>query len=513
MLKKVRIARIIFALIFFAVITLSFLFFSAGEKTSLHAILHFQFVPALMSFFAGGALFFIFILLITIVFGRVYCSFICPLGIWQDISTWVARLFKTKKQRRYHYKKPHDILRYGILIIVTIALILGVSYPLAFLDPYSIYGRIASNLFNGAAQGINNLLSSIFSSSISYVPFVNITLWTFSVAVAFFCLVTVLSAFWGRLYCNSICPVGSFLGIIGKYSMFRISINDDKCISCGLCGFDCKSNCINSKQKKIDNSRCVVCFNCAKACKEGAIEYKFAWKKIREKGVVKPDNKVANNGRRDAILALGTVGAVLVTRKFGKNISSGVLVDKDKSLGIVPPGGVSVEHLKEFCTACQACVSACPRGIIKPALGQYGIDGFMMPVLSYEKQFCGYDCNICSQVCPNRALLPISLEEKKLTQIGRVKFIAKNCIVYLKGTDCGACEEHCPTKAIKMVPFKNGLYFPSVHRDICIGCGGCEYVCPATPKAMTVVPNRVHVKAEKPKVEKQEEKKVSGFGF
>ncbi|MFA6713422.1 MAG: 4Fe-4S binding protein, partial [Bacteroidales bacterium] len=86
MLKKVRIARIIVALIFFVVITLSFLFFSAGEKTSLHAILHFQFVPTLMSFFAGGALFFIFILLITIVFGRVYCSFICPLGIWQDIS-------------------------------------------------------------------------------------------------------------------------------------------------------------------------------------------------------------------------------------------------------------------------------------------------------------------------------------------------------------------------------------------------------------------------------------------
>ncbi|MDD2594674.1 MAG: 4Fe-4S dicluster domain-containing protein [Bacteroidales bacterium] len=512
--KNVRVLRIVIALIFFATITLSFLFFSAGKLPFSHLLDTIQFGPAFMAVFVGSALPFIALLLLTIICGRVYCSFICPLGIWQDIVIWIAARFKSKQQRRFKYRKPNVILRFGILIIIALCLIIGISYPFALFDPYSIYGRIATNIFNGAVQGINNGLSSIFPASVSYMAFSNITVWTFVVASAFFCLVTILSAFWGRMYCNTVCPVGCFLGLIGEHAMFRLQVNESKCKECGLCGLYCKSECLDSKNKYIDYSRCVVCFDCAKSCREGALEYRFAWKKSKTQNSLEK-GKIQNPGRRDAIFALGTMGAILASRKWGRKIHPAKAAEEEKEGSLIPPGAVSIDHLKEHCTACQACIAACPSKIIHPSITEHGIDGFMMPVITYKKHFCSYDCNACSQACPNGALKHISLEEKQLTQIGKVQFTAKNCIVFKEGTDCGACDEHCPTKAITMLPHKKkpGLYFPSVNKNICIGCGGCEYVCPASPKAMRVIPNEIHEAAQKPTVDKQEDIKVKDFGF
>lgn len=147
---------------------------------------------------------------------------------------------------------------------------------------------------------------------------------------------------------------------------------------------------------------------------------------------------------------------------------------------------------------------------------EYGLDGVLLPVLNFDNHFCSYECNQCSIVCPSNAIMPITLEEKKLTQVGKVRFIPKRCIVFTDKTACGACEEHCPTKAITMVPYKNreGLYFPSVNRDYCIGCGGCEFICPAVPeKAMIVQGLDVHETAKKPLKEEQEELVIDSFGF
>jgi Pyruvate/2-oxoacid:ferredoxin oxidoreductase delta subunit len=160
-------------------------------------------------------------------------------------------------------------------------------------------------------------------------------------------------------------------------------------------------------------------------------------------------------------------------------------------------------------------VEACPNRIISPAFGEYGAANLMLPVIHYKKQFCGFNCNVCSSVCPNGALKPLTVEEKRKVQIGRVEFIAKNCIVFKHKTDCGACDEHCPTKAITMKEWKGrpGLYFPTVNPDMCIGCGGCEYVCPEMPKAMVIRPLSVHGEAIPPKEDKQEKVEISDFGF
>mgnify|MGYP006309269945 FL=1 len=122
----------------------------------------------------------------------------------------------------------------------------------------------------------------------------------------------------------------------------------------------------------------------------------------------------------------------------------------------------------------------------------------MQPFMDYDASFCNYECTECTEICPTGALTPITLEEKKLVQLGKAKFIKQNCIVHTDGTDCGACSEHCPSKAVDMVPYRGSLFIPKVDETICIGCGACEYACPTDPLSIYVEANLVHVQADEP---------------
>ena len=152
--------------------------------------------------------------------------------------------------------------------------------------------------------------------------------------------------------------------------------------------------------------------------------------------------------------------------------------------------------------------------ILKPAFMEYGLAGMMQPTVSFEKGFCNFDCTVCGDVCPNGAILPISVEQKHLTHMGYVVFIEENCIVYTDGTSCGACSEHCPTQAVAMVPYKDGLTIPHVNKEICVGCGGCEYVCPARPfRAIYIEGNPVQKEAKPFKESEEHKVEIDDFGF
>lgn len=512
-LKKIRVGV---ALFFFVLITATFLHVINSETSIFSNLLKLQFVPSLLGVFTGTASVFILLLLLTLFFGRVYCSTICPLGIFQDVSIRVANLFKSKKQKRFIYEKPKKS-RYIVLGVIALFFIVGITLPLAYLDPYSIWGRISNEIINSSEHLINNGISFLFPNSVYFRTFGHFAVGSFIFALFLLISIIFFSAFKGRLYCNSVCPVGSFLGLISRFAAFQPVINQESCTKCHLCAIKCKSQCIDIKTQSVDTSRCVVCMNCVTACKNGSMTFAFTWKKssktddskaieVQDKGLDYPD-------RRRALIAMGLMGTALAVKavKVGPLLSA-----KPKITGISPPGSVSVAHLKQNCTACHACITACPNNIIKPATMEYGIDGVLLPVLSFDNHFCSYDCNECSKVCPSNAIMPITLEEKKITQVGKVRFIPKRCIVFTDKTACGACEEHCPTKAITMVPYKNreGLYFPSVNRDYCIGCGGCEFICPALPeKAMIVQGLDIHQTAKKPLKEEQEEVVIDGFGF
>lgn len=511
MYKFLKTSRVVISLAVLITVTLSFLYVTKSMVTTFSPILKYQFAPALLSFVSGSILALIILLVMTLLFGRIYCSTLCPVGTFQDIVTLISKLFKDKKKRKFKQSKPFNKLRFSILFIAGLPFIFGITYPVLLLDPYSNYGRVVTQIFKSAETFLNNGLSNIFPDMISNKSYSGFALSTLIIAIIFLSAITILSATRGRLYCNTICPVGSMLGLISKFSFFKPEINKSLCVNCGECVRACKSECINLKAKSIDETRCVTCFNCMTVCDYGALKYSGPGRKTSSDKSEISKTEPVSSSRRAAIAAIGLLGASAAARSL--NIAqTGKL--KSSKYAIAPPGALSIENLKDKCTSCNACIAACPNGIIKPASFQYGIDGFMLPVLSYENQFCGYECNTCSQVCPTGAITPVDIEKKRLIQVGVVNFTLEKCIVYKDGTDCGACDEHCPTKAITMVPFGNeGLYIPSVDTELCIGCGGCEYICPAKPKAMIVSSKEIHGVAKKPQEKKQEDIKVDEFGF
>ena len=507
MLKKFRIG---ISVTLFVLINLFFLDFAGFLPLGFHSVTKIQLVPALL---ALNVEVLVILLVLSLVFGRVYCSFICPMGVYQDVVAWLSKKFTKKK--KYTFSKAMTVLRWTVLAATVIAFIFGFNFLVGLLDPYGAYGRIVTHIFRPAYLAGNNLLEYIFSSFDNYTFYkVGIySLGLLSTLIALATLVGIGLLAWrnGRTWCNTICPVGTLLGFISRYSLFRIQFDDDKCNSCGLCAMKCKASCINSKDKQIDYSRCVTCFNCIEACNRSAMKY--APYKGKKTVTNVPENKTVDESKR-RFLSATVVTAVAATSLMGQKVAS--ITGKralKRNLPIVPPGGLNVENLQEKCISCHLCVSKCPSHVIKPAFTEYGLGGMMQPRLYFDHGFCNYDCTLCTDVCPSGALRPLTVEQKHKTQIVQVHFIRHNCIVFTDETNCGACSEHCPTQAVHMVPYKGVLTIPETDVSICVGCGGCEYVCPAKPyKAIYVEGLEAHNTLQFKK-EKKEDIKVDDFGF
>jgi polyferredoxin len=501
-LKKLR---VVISLVFFTVIAVLFLDFT-GKIFSTAALLalRFQFVPSLIQFIAtlapiaGG---FAVIIILTLLFGRVYCSTLCPLGTLQDLFTYAARKLSPRKVA-FRYKNPLNWLRYGLVAVVLLSLLTGSILLVNLLDPYSAFGRIFHNLFRPLVLFVNNLSSKALNlADIYWLPpvyWVAVNKIALLAAASWILLLLILAVTRGRLYCNTLCPVGTVLGFFAKYSLFRIRLDKTTCNSCGKCSAVCKAECINPKDQSVDFSRCVGCMNCLSPCPDGGVKFLPFW--------VKEEVKIStfNPGKRDFVKKSGLLlaGAALATNSFSQEkkkkeiIPGAIPIFRENP--VTPPGALGQARFNSLCTACHLCVSACPTHVLQPTYFLYGLTGFLQPRMDYITNFCNFECTLCGEVCPTGAILPLPAEEKKLVQLGIAKFVKENCIVYARNTDCGACSEHCPTKAVDMVPYLGKLTIPEVTEKICIGCGACEYACPTDPKSIYVEGNRVHQIAEKP---------------
>ena len=470
-------------------------------------LLHLQLVPALLGGFWGAA---IFVVVLTLFFGRIYCSVICPAGVLQDtFSRLTSRGEKKNSKKRYfNYSKPNNWLRYGILAATLLAFVLGSSAFVLLLDPYSNMGRVMTDLVRPALIPINNLLAHATSSmgehAIHAVNPTGFSIVAIAIASLFLLVIAVMSLLRGRLYCNTICPVGTFLGLIARVAPFRVSVDDKACNHCGVCARTCKSECIDSKTSSIDNSRCVDCFNCLSSCSQNALSYRFT----KPAKPVKVGENAPKDSRRRNFLIVGATAMAAAPMAIAQN-KLGV----EKTEPIMPPGSGMRDNFNSKCTACHICVAQCPTNVLEPTAFDYGIMGLMQPKMSFERGFCQPDCTHCSNVCPTGALHPLTHEQKHVTQVGIAKFTRERCVVYLEETDCGACSEHCPTQAVAMVDYVNGLRIPQVTAELCIGCGGCQYICPARPKAIVVHANIDQKVARSIPKEKMGAHKVEGFGF
>lgn len=503
--KFLKRLRVMVSLTFFLLIFFLFIDFANTFSSSLiNGILYLQFIPSILKFInllALSATGFILIIIVTLFFGRIYCSTFCPIGTLQDIVSFFAKKIRNKKF--YKKTRTYNWLRYSLLVLVVIFLVFGSVVLVNLLDPYSNFGKIVSNLLRPIYYGVNNVGTFILEKFEIYtlyrVDTKSYNFYSMGYSFAFLGLVGYMSYKHGRLYCNTICPVGTLLGLISRYSLFKIKLDDSLCTSCGICGANCKSGCIDTEAKKIDFTRCVGCFNCLTVCPSNGVTFKSSFKKTSEFAPLKTN---VNNRRKffadSTVMSVGVLS--LANKVLGEEIKGG-MVPVVKEYPVTPPGSRSIQHFNSFCTACHLCISSCPTHVLQPSITEYGLMGLFQPTMDYHTSFCNFECVICSEVCPTGAILTINLEEKKTIQLGKTNFIKENCIVYTDETTCGACSEHCPTKAVNMVFYKDKLTIPEITQEICVGCGACEYACPTTPKSIYVDGNPVHQIAEKPKEE------------
>ena len=498
MLRKIR---VVLAAVLFVGITLLFLDFTGTLHAWLGWMAKVQFLPAVLALNFGvvAAL-----LILTLLFGRVYCSVICPLGVMQDIISWIHGKTKKKNRFRFSYSPAKKWLRYAVLVAFVVALVLGAHSLVALVAPYSAYGRIVSNLLAPIYQWGNNLLALIAERADSYA-FYSVDVWikstaTFAVAAATLVVVGFLAWKNGRTWCNTICPVGTVLGFFAKFSLFAPVINTEKCRNCGLCGKQCKAACINMKEHEIDLSRCVACMDCIDTCKEGAISYARRYgKKCTSKceDTNKKDN--VDKGRRAFIVSSAIVGTAATVKAQEMKVDGGLAAiaraeKPERQTPLVPAGALSLKNFSDHCTACQLCVSVCPNQVLRPSTSLMTL---MQPEMSYERGYCRPECTKCSDVCPAGAIRPVTREEKSSIQIGHAVVNLANCVVNTDEVKCGNCARHCPVGAIRMVrkdPDNNeSLMIPTVNEEKCIGCGACENLCPARPfTAIHVEGHEVH---------------------
>ena len=486
MLRKIR---IILAGVFFTCITMLFLDFTGTLHTWLGWMAKIQFLPAVLALNFGvvAAL-----VILTLLFGRVYCSVICPLGVMQDIISWIHGKTKKKNRFRFSYSPAKNILRYGVLALFIAGLALGAHSIAIIIAPYSAYGRIAGNLLAPLYQWANNFFAWIAERADSYA-FYSTEVWlrslpTFIIAAVTFVIIFILAWRNGRTWCNTICPVGTVLGFLSRFSFFAPAIDTDKCRNCGLCGKQCKAACINMKEHEIDLSRCVACMDCIDACKDGAIHY-VRRKSSKNAAKTESRNETPDKGRR-AFIASSAIAMTAAASTKAQIKGDGGLAPVSRSLKperntpVVPAGSESLKNFTDHCTACQLCVSVCPNQVLRPSTS---LDTLMMPEMGFERGYCRPECTLCSEICPAGAIKPVSRVEKSSIQVGIAVINLDNCIVNTDGVHCGNCSKHCPANAIRMVRKEpdsdNWLRIPTVNENRCIGCGACENVCPARPLA------------------------------
>ena len=525
-LRQLKRIRAVVSLIFVLLTALLFLDFRHWFAPAVgDAVLYLQFVPSLLKFTYGAALGAggcILVLLLTLCVGRIYCSAICPLGTMQDIAGYVSR--RQRGRFSHQYRPPHTILRVAVLILTVLLLLVGSNLLLNLLDPFSIFGRIFANIFRPLGIVVNNSGAAVLEKFAIYAfpreHWATMAPVSLVVAAGMLLFVVVMAAKYGRLYCNTICPVGTLLGLVARFSFLRLHLDEGSCTSCGRCVAACKAGCIDLAAKTVDMSRCVSCYNCLAACNVGGVGFVPARGFKAQAGESDNDNE-----RREFLL---NSGAVFVTflgmplrMSFAGETARQIIGAQPTTIPVIrsspvsPPGSRSVEHFTQTCTACHLCVSSCPEQILLPSFLEYGLSGFMQPRMFFQTGHCNYECTICGDVCPADAILPLTVEQKKKTQIGIAEFIQENCVVVTDNTACGACSEHCPTKAVNMVPYLNisansqekNLTIPEVSPELCVGCGGCEHACPTRPyKAIFVKGNPVHQLARKPVVQQVEHK-------
>lgn len=482
--------RIFSQFVFFSLFFILFLkTHYAGEdylKTTVERYFHFDPLLALTTII-GSRLIYAALLysgitvLATLLLGRFVCGWICPLGALHQFFSFIfkkIRWLRPKKDDRASLAP-----KYFILIFILVASILTVNLA-GYLDPLSFLFRSLSVYFSpflnqvllqtgnlafalglktlgeNMGQAMGNLaLNSVFQNA-------------FLIGLLFL-IVLALNAWKERFWCRYLCPTGALLGLFSRFNLFKLKIDQEKCINCHLCSIQCETNARPYPVDEWRSSECIYCQTCAAICPTAAISFPLRWQAEKIKGI--------DLSRRKVLLT--SLTSLLIAPIFK------ITWHRQRSFPalIRPPGSLPEAEFLSKCVRCGECMKACPTNGLQPAVTEAGPEGVWTPVLVPKIGYCEYYCSLCTQVCPTGAIRELTIEEKTKVKIGTAWIDKSRCLPYALGKPCIVCEEHCPVspKAIQLIKVETltpegktvSNLAPFVNVETCIGCGICENKC------------------------------------
>jgi len=421
---------------------------------------------------------------LTIIVGRAWCSWLCPLG---TILDWLPS--RTQRKAALHSLWRH--LKYLLLFMILFAAILG-NLTLLILDPITLFYR---SLANGVLPGLRSVLKAVevglyqievlqpgvewFDQHIlpSVLPGQSFFLPNVLLIIPLGVVLT-LNIVAHRFWCTCICPLGALLGLISRIARITREVNQTICTKCQRCAEICPTEAIDTENKFLSSSsECTMCLDCKQVCPSHAITFK---------NISTSEPKSNYDPQRRKLLTsltLGVIGAVLLTLVPNVRLPQ----------RFIRPPGTSEEQLLRQCIRCGSCINVCPTGVLQPSCSPIQWKGVWTPLLETRLSYCDYSCNSCGQVCPTEAITNLPLDEKKKTVIGIACIDTLRCLPWAEGRHCIVCEEMCPIpqKAIRLeeAELTDGdgdvttILRPRVIPDLCIGCGICEHKCPIDGQA------------------------------
>jgi MauM/NapG family ferredoxin protein len=408
----------------------------------------------------GALIWFLVLVGLTLLLGRFFCGWVCPLGTLQQLSSWLLSPRSRRESLAANRYRRWYAVKYYLLAALLAGALAG-TLQTGLLDPLSLLGR-------GLFSGLWPVLPGGRAVPGGWLA-------------ALLLLAVVLASRWiPRLFCRALCPLGALLGVFARFSLFRIRRRDSDCNACTLCTFACQGADEPLAEHRV--GECHVCLNCIPGCPEEAISYGLL--AARQPAPARPDL-----GRRYLIgSALGAFAVAPLLRAAGGGR------EKASATLIRPPGALAESEFLDRCLKCSLCQQACPTNALQPAISEAGVEGFWTPVLVPRRGWCEFACTRCGEVCPSGAIAPLTaarktgLDGRPPVRIGTAFVDPGRCLPWAMATPCIVCEEMCPTdpKAIWLEGAdetdRDGrlvhLQRPRVDAAKCVGCGICEFRCP-----------------------------------
>jgi len=429
---------------------------------------------------------------LTVLLGRFFCGWICPLGSMIDL---VGRTNKLNRNEKRAVNRPVRLVKFVVFGIGAIAACIGV-HVFWVLDPMVIMGRFVSlNFIPFITQGVNGLFVALIQRFEWYGAFydfyrafkeswlgVDVLFFSNSFIIfGFVVVVLALSVIKRRLWCRMMCPLGALYALIGRFTFMRRIVGDG-CIHCHECNDACSMGAIFD-DTEYDAGECIMCMDCVEVCPQYGTEFK--WTRPKNEKYAGEDPKGITR-RNFLVVSISSLFIVISSMIFGKRA-----VASQRSV-IRPPGALPEGAFLDQCVRCGNCMKVCVTNGLQPTLLETGVQGLWSPQLVPEIGYCEYNCNLCGSACPTQAIAELPLEKKKTVKIGRAEIDKTKCVAWALDMKCLVCEEHCPIpdKAIKAFAHSahGGIVLkPVVDPDLCIGCGICQSTCPARPDRAIIV--------------------------